>query len=174
MSTSAIQSGNPIDQLAKTLFRAYDTNSDGKLSSDEFAKLVTNLTGAVASAGGTSSLAATSGNYTTPVLSTASAERARNAMDGFDSAKIANLEHRTPKYLFARVAQYASLDGVTDKATAETVLRGMTTDLKAAGLEVIDVKGDKIQINIEGHDTWIDVIHGANSGSPSFQWLPVE
>jgi hypothetical protein len=172
MSTSAIQSGNPIDQLAKTLFRAYDTNSDGKLSSDEFATLVTNLTGAMAKVGGSSTAAATA-NYTTPVLST-SAARVRNAMEGFDSAKIDNLDHRTPKYMFARVAQYASLDGVTDKATAESVLRGMTADLKAAGLDVLDVKGDKIQVNIEGRDTWIDVIRGASSGSPSFQWLPVE
>jgi hypothetical protein len=126
----------------------------------------------MAKVGGSSTAAATA-NYTTPVLST-SAARVRNAMEGFDSAKIDNLDHRTPKYLFARVAQYANLAGVTDKASAESVLRGMTDELKAAGLNVVDVKGDKIQITVEGRDAWFDVIRGANSGSPSFQWLPVE
>jgi len=173
MSTMPIQSGNPLDQLARTLFRAYDTNSDGKLSSDEFATLVANLTGAVASAGRTATAAATSAVYTTPVLSTAAREP-RSALEGFDSAKLSNLNHRTPKYLFARVAQYADLSGVTDKASAESVLRGMTADLQAAGLNVLDVKGDKIQVTIDGRDTWIDVVRGANSGRAAFQWLPVE
>jgi hypothetical protein len=174
MSTLPIDSATPIAQLARSLFDVYDTNHDGKLGSDEFARLIAKLTGGTAAAtAGTSATA--SANGTTPVWSSAASGRTpRNRMDGFDSAKIANESHRTPKYLFARVAQFADLSGVTDKASAEAVLRNMLPELQAAGLEVTDVRGDKLKVMWEGKEGWVDVVQGANSGSPSFQWLPVE
>lgn len=173
MSTLPIDSATPIAQLARSLFDTYDTNRDGKLGSDEFASLIAKLTSGLGAAGA-GSAAASSANATSPVWSASGAARApRNRMDGFDSAKLANESHRTPKYLFARAAQYADLSGVKDKASAETLLRGMLPELQAAGLQVTDVRGDKLKVVHEGKEGWVDVICGANSGSPSFQWLVV-
>ena len=174
MSTLPIDSATPVAQLAKSLFDVYDTNRDGKLGSDEFASLISRLTGGL-TATSAATTGAASGKATSPVWSASGAARTpRNRMDGFDSAKIANESHRTPKYLFARAAQYADLSGVTDKASAEALLRNMLPELQAAGLEVTDVRGDKLKVVHEGKEGWVDVICGANSGSPSFQWLPVE
>jgi hypothetical protein len=173
MSTLPIDSAAPIAQLARSLFDLYDANRDGKLGSDEFATLIAKLTGGISASAPTTS--ASSGNATSPVWSASGSARApRNRMDGFDSVKLANESHRTPKYLFARAAQYADLSGVTDKASAEALLRNMLPELQAAGLEVTDVRGDKLKVVHEGKEGWVDVICGANSGSPSFQWLPVE
>jgi hypothetical protein len=49
----------------------------------------------------------------------------------------------------------------------------MAPRLQEAGLNVLDVQGDKIKITFEGQDVWIDVIRGAASGDPAFQWMPV-
>jgi hypothetical protein len=173
MSTLPIDSATPIAQLARSLFDVFDTNRDGKLGSDEFASLIAKLTGGTAAAT-TATTSTVSANSTTPVWSAASERTPRNRMDGFDSGKLANDSHRTPKYIFARAAQYADLSSVTDKASAETMLRGMLPELQAAGLQVTDVRGDKIKVVHEGKEGWVDVICGANGGSPSFQWLPVE
>lgn len=174
MSTLPIDSATPVAQLARSLFDVYDTNRDGKLGSEEFATLIARLTGGLTGAGAATTGTASS-HATSPVWSASgSARTPRNRMDGFDSAKIANESHRTPKYLFARAAQYADLSSVKDKASAETLLRGMLPELQAAGLEVTDVKGDKLRVLHEGKEGWVDVICGANSGLPSFQWLPVE
>jgi hypothetical protein len=173
MSIPPVQSADPLDQLARTLFRNFDLNHDGKLSADEFSVLIAKLTGNfTSSAAGTGTSGAA--NATTPVLpSTASSRKVRAPLEGFDAGKIADLEHRTPKYIFARVARHTDLSGVTNKPTAESVLRSMVPELEAAGLHVLDVRGDKIQINHAGKDVWIDVIRGANSGSPAFQWLGI-
>jgi len=68
----------------------------------------------------------------------------------------------------------SDLSSVKDKASAEATLRGMVPALQEAGLNVLDVRGDKIKITYEGQDVWIDVIARASSGvDPAFQWLPV-
>jgi hypothetical protein len=174
MSTLPIDSATPIAQLARSLFDVFDANRDGKLGSDEFASLIAKLTGGTTAANAAAT-GTVSANSTTPVWSASASDRSpRNRMDGFDALKLANEGHRTPKYLFARAAQYADLSTVTDKASAEAMLRGMLPELQAAGLQVTDVKGDKLKVMHEGKEGWVDVICGANGGSPSFQWLPVE
>jgi hypothetical protein len=173
MSTLSIQTQTPIAQLARSLFDAYDTNHDGQLGVDEFSTLVAKLTGAISETG-SATTAATAGSYTSPVLSATATRTRLNGMEGFDHNKIADQNHRTVKYLFAREAQYVDLSGVKDKASAEALLRGMVPNLQAAGLQVLDVKGDKLKINFEGKEVWFDVIRGSSSGSPSFQWLPIE
>jgi hypothetical protein len=176
MSTIPIQSGNPLDQLVRSLFQTYDTNSDGKISSDEFSALIARLTGTVASST-SATPSPTSATATAPLLPTVAAvRRPRAALEGFDARKLANPEHRSQKYIFARVAQYADLSSVKDKASAEAVLRGMVPELKAAGLDVLDVHGDKIKFvgQNSGREVWVDVVRGANSKSPAFQWLPLK
>jgi hypothetical protein len=46
----------------------------------------------------------------------------------------------------------------------------MVPDLEAAGLKVLDVKGDRLLVQTElGHE-WVDVVRGAESGKPGWWW----
>jgi hypothetical protein len=162
MAISSVSSTNPLDQLAQSLVSRFDANKDGQLTTDEFASFLTNFLSSVSS-GNASALG---------VGTTAAASAPKARLEGFDAAKLADLSHKSIKYQFGRVAQNYSLAGVTDKASAEAVLNSMTSDLLAAGVNVLQVKGDSIQIKDDaGQDAWIDVIHGANSGNPAWQWL---
>jgi hypothetical protein len=96
------------------------------------------------------------------------------ALEGYDQAKLENPDHRTPKYLFGRVAQGFSLESLGgDKAKAEALLTAMVPDLKKAGLEVVSVQGDRIQVKTELGYEWVDVIRasGAAKGEQGWQWL---
>jgi hypothetical protein len=61
---------------------------------------------------------------------------------------------------------------VTSKSAAEALLNTMKADLQAAGMDVLDVKNDKIKIKVDGEEAWIDVLRGAGSGqAAAWQWL---
>ena len=93
-------------------------------------------------------------------------------MEGFDDTKLGDPSHTSMKYLFGRVAQRYSLASVRDKASAESLLLQMRPDLEAAGITVLDVSRDKIQVrDDQGQTAWVDVIRGASAGDPAFQWL---
>lgn len=92
-------------------------------------------------------------------------------LEGYDQAKLDNPDHRTPKYVFGRVAQNFKLDSVQgDKAKAEQLLKAMLPELQAAGLEVVGVAGDRIQVKTEVGYEWVDVVRGAGSDSPGWWW----
>lgn len=95
----------------------------------------------------------------------------KQPLEGYDQAKLDNPDHKTPKYLFGRVAQNFDLSSVKgDKSKAETLLKAMIPELKAAGLEVLSVEGDKIQVKTEVGYEWVDVIRGAGGDNPGWWW----
>lgn len=95
----------------------------------------------------------------------------KQPLEGYDQTKLDNPEKRSPKYLFGRVAQGFKLDSVQgDKAKAEDLLKAMVPDLQAAGLEVLGVSGDKIQVKTEVGYEWVDVIRAAGGSDPGWQW----
>ena len=89
---------------------------------------------------------------------------------GFDRNKLNDPNHKTVKYTFARVAMNYKLDSVKDMASAETLLKAMSGDLKAAGIEVVGVSKDRIQVKTEVGYEWVDVIKNAGAGNPEFWW----
>ena len=92
-------------------------------------------------------------------------------LEGYDQTKLDNPDHKTPKYIFGRVAQNFKLDSVQgDKAKAEVLLKAMVPELQAAGLEVVDVKGDRIQVKTEVGYEWVDVVRGAGAPNPGWWW----
>lgn len=92
-------------------------------------------------------------------------------LEGYDQAKLDNPDHKTPKYIFGRVAQGYKLDSVQgDKGRAEELLRAMVPDLRAAGLEVVGVEGDRIQVKTEVGYEWVDVVRGAGTDRPGWWW----
>jgi hypothetical protein len=152
---------NLLEQFARTLMTSLDGNRDGQLSTTEFTSFLSKFAGE-----GFGADARTSASVN---------EGPAPEMAGFHPGKLADPGHTTVKYLFGRVAQHHSLASVLDKTSAESLLQQMQPDLKAAGLNVLDVKGDKIQIkHNDGQTSWVDVIRGATAGSPAFQWLDTE
>ena len=140
-------SANLLDQFARTLMTSLDGNRDGQLSTSEFTSFLTGL------------------------ADTARATGPGPHMVGFNDAKLGNPSHTTVKYLFGRVAQRFSLASVRDKASAEALLLQMRPDLEAAGITVLDVSRDRIQVrDDQGQTAWVDVIRGASAGDPAFQW----
>lgn len=92
-------------------------------------------------------------------------------LEGYDQRKLDDPNHKTPKYLFGRIAQKYNLDSVKgDKAKAEELLKAMLPELKAAGLEIVAVKGDRIQVKTEVGYEWVDVIRGAGGDDPGWWW----
>jgi hypothetical protein len=166
MSINSVQSNTALDQLARSLATRFDANNDGKLTTDEFTSFLTQFLGSATNAattGGTSTASKSTDGFHGTV---------RPRMSGFSASKLADLSHTTIKYRFARVAQTYSLEGVHDKASAEALLTSMKPDLEAAGIKVLDVQKDSIQVQ-DGSSApvWYDVIWGANGSSPAWQWL---
>lgn len=169
MSVMPVTYGNALQDLARALFNSVDSNADGQMGLDEFTVFLNRLVTTTTSA----SQSTVTGSAFSPVTTTALTFSAgpRSSMEGFDFGKIANTGHQTIKYRFARVAWNYDLSAVKDKAGAESVLRSMVPDLEKAGLTVADVSGDKVKLKDGTEEFWVDVVRGANSGSPAFQWL---
>lgn len=91
-------------------------------------------------------------------------------LEGYDGTKLHNLSHQTVKYQFGRVASHHPLDGVKSHADAEALLNKMRPELEAAGLKVHEVKGDKIRVETELGQEWVDVVRGAGGGNPGWWW----
>lgn len=171
MSINALQSTNPIEQLARSLVDRFDANRDGQLTTEEFTSFLTSFVDSARSAA------------TAPgIVNGAPAHGLRKglvdnggpaALEGFNHDKLKDPTHLTPKYRFARVAQQYSLDGVTSKAAAERLLTSMKADLEAAGLDVVAIRNDKMKLRLDdGREAWIDVMRAVGSGqAKAWQWL---
>jgi len=170
MAISSVSSGNPLDQLARALVSKFDANQDGQLTTEEFTSFLNQFLGSSANA-------LANGTKTGGFDGSATANGLKNGtvrppMRGFNAQKLADPNHDTVKYMFGRVAQRYSLESVHDKQSAEALLNSMRDDLKAEGLNVLDVSKDKIKIlDNAGQEAWIDVVNSAATNHPAWQWL---
>jgi hypothetical protein len=165
MAISSVSSANPIDQLARSLVDRFDANKDGQLTTDEFTSFLSSFLNSVSTGN--------KGNAFGLTGAVPAASGPRSPMEGFDAAKLADPSHNHVKYKFARVALNYSLSSVTDKASAGALLESMKADLQAAGIDVLGIKGDKIQVNDDaGQPAWIDVMRGdGRGGAAAWQWM---
>ena len=147
-----------IDLLTQQLMGRFDRNKDGRLTTEEFTSVLKTLLEAQP-IGGTSS----------PATSAAGARRTDH-LTGFDDRKLESSQ--SIKYRFARAATEFGIESVTDKASAQALLESMRPAFARQGLDVLAIKGDRLQVTYEGQPLWVDVIRGSSSGSPAFQWLP--
>jgi hypothetical protein len=169
MAINSVQSPTPFDQIARSLVDRFDANKDGQLTTEEFTSFLSNfLTSATVPAGKATGFAAATLPGNGLKLGTV-----RPSLEGFDGGKLADTGHLTAKYKFARVAQQYSLEDVSTKDAAQSLLNTMKSDLTAAGLDVLEVSKDKIKIKDDaGQEAWIDVIRAAGSGrAAAWQWL---
>lgn len=91
-------------------------------------------------------------------------------LEGFDYQKLNDPNHRTVKYAFARCVNGISLASVRDQGSAEALLRSLLPRFQSAGMQVLDVRGDKILVVTEIGPEWVDVIRGAGGGNPGWWW----
>jgi hypothetical protein len=167
---SVIESGNPIRDLANTITQRFDTDGDGRLSSDEFSGFLSQFLGGLRSNPLT---AASVPRSSVSSSATAEPRATLGTMAGFDSGKLANLNHTSLKYTIGRVLQhYPNTPAGLSQALPE--LQQLVPGVKIAGnkgdlLDFGDYKtpsGERIGI--------IDVIQAAGSGGTAWQWAPVE
>lgn len=156
--------GNAIEQLKQQLMQVFDRDHSGSLDGSEFANILKSLMG----------------NHQLVNMETAQpGARAARLFDG-PAAKLEGFDHHkmttstSPKYRFARVATQYGLSQVNNKNEAESLLQQMRPDLERAGVNILDVAGDRIKIRHEDRDVWVDVIRAASIGAEAFQWLPQE
>ena len=165
MAISSVSSTNPLDQLAQSLVQRFDANQDGQLTTDEFTSFLSSFLNSISG-----------GNGNALGLSVASTNTAnagpKSPLEGYDMGKISDPSNTHVKYKFGRIAQNYSLSSVTDKASAEALLNSMKPQMEAAGIDVLAIKGDKIQVKDDaGQSAWIDVIRATGSSNTGWQWL---
>ncbi|MGE3276437.1 MAG: hypothetical protein AB7O67_15090 [Vicinamibacterales bacterium] len=165
---NSIETSNPLQDLAQQLVQKFDTNGDGSLTTQEFTTFLTTFMGTL----GTGYTGGGTGGTTTTGTTSAGSGIGRGQMEGFDFNKIGDPSVTTVKYKFARVAQNYGLSSVSDMSSAQSLLNQMTPELQAAGITVLGVEKDKIQVlDDAGQPAWIDVIRGAGGANPAWQWL---
>ncbi len=159
-TTNAISSTSSMQDLAARITKRFDSDGDGRLSSDEFAGFLTGLMGGLGPAGG--------------AVKTASApQRAPvDPMPGFDSGKLADTTHKTVKYEVARVLQFYP--------HTPAGLQAALPELQALfpTVSITGSKGDKLDFgdytsNGERIGA-VDVIFAAGEGGRAWAWMPVE
>ena len=114
-----------ISTTGAQLFKAFDTNGDNQLSSNEFLTLLNRLASLVSASGAgklDGPLATQSSPAATQVQPRASsAPTVYQPMMGFDTRKLNDLTHNTPKYVFARATQDLGLPDGNRAAMSATL-----------------------------------------------------
>ena len=166
MAISSVSSTNPLDQLAQSLVQRFDANQDGQLTTDEFTSFLSSFLNSISTGNG-NALGLSAGSTASIASSGPKA-----ALEGYDMGKINDPSNTHVKYKFGRIAQNYSLSSVTDKASAEALLNSMKPQMEASGIDVLAIKGDKIQVKDDaGQTAWIDVIRATGSSNTGWQWL---
>ncbi len=161
---STIGSGVSVQDLAKSLMQTFDTNNDGKLTSDEFSAFLSKLLTGVTSAASTSAAATTAA---ATITSASSAVK----FEGFDFS-VTKDPLKSAKYSFANAAKAAGTMP-TSKTDAETWFNNnIKAKMQADGHTINWVKGDTFQFTDASGTFVVDFVRGAESGNPALAWQP--
>lgn len=156
-------SQNPVQDLAKSLMDAFDKNSDGQLTTDEFSSFLSKLLSGVKTEGALGTVA----KAVQPETSMLAGASLR--FEGFNFERSQDV-NSSAKDAFAMLAKRSgSLP--QSKSDAES---WFNTHIKAGmeelGHKINWVKGDKFSAtNWQGTFT-VDFIRGADGPDPAFQW----
>jgi uncharacterized protein YdeI (BOF family) len=164
---STIGSSTSVQDLATSLMKTFDTNSDGKLTSDEFGAFLTKLLSGVTSAAATAT--ATTSTATTSATATASGSAVK--FEGFDFS-VTKDPLKSAKYSFANAAKAVGTMP-TSKTDAETWFNtNIKAKMQADGHTINWVKGDKFQFTDASGTFTVDYVRGSDSGNPALAWQP--
>lgn len=166
---STIGSSTSVQDLATSLMKTFDTNSDGKLTSDEFGAFLTKLLSGVTSAAAATTAASSTATATTSA--TATTGGAALKFEGFDFSVVKD-PLKSAKYSFANAAKAAGTMP-TNKTDAESWFNtNIKAKMQADGHTINWVKGDKFQFTDASGTFTVDYVRGADSGNPALAWQP--
>jgi hypothetical protein len=150
-----------VQDLAKSLMQTFDSNSDGKLTTDEFGAFLTKLLSGVTTASATTASATSA---TTATTGTGSVK-----FEGFDFSVVKD-PLKSAKYSFAAAAKAAG-SMPTSKADAEAWFNtNIKAKMEADGHRINWVKGDTFQFTDAGGTFVVDYVRGAASSDPALAW----
>lgn len=164
----SIGSSNDLSQIAGRLMDRVDANRDGQLSKDEFNTFLTSLLQGVSATSVADAPAATPAPaaFAPRPLTSLALGASYEAIPGFDSGKMNNLTHTTPKYMFARAVQDIGLLGAPTTASLQSVVDQYN---KATGSSAT-VKGQDT-IDFGGEIGVVDVIFSVDGPDARWQWI---
>ncbi len=164
---STIGSSTSVQDLATSLMKTFDTNSDGKLTTDEFGAFLTKLLSGVTSASAAATATGASSTTSTAAVTGSSAVK----FEGFDFS-VTKDPLKSAKYSFANAAKaVGTMPG--NKAEAEAWFNANIKDkMQADGHTINWVKGDKFQFTDASGTFTVDYVRGADSGNPALAWQP--
>jgi len=164
MAVNALGTSTDISQLASRLMNRVDTNNDGQLSKEEFGSFLTSLLDGVSQA---TPAAAASRSVVAPTsLTSLALSGGYQPIPGFDSGKLNDPTHTTPKYMFARAVQDLGLLG-----TPTGNLQSVVDQYNKATGKSATVKGDDT-IDFGGDIGVVDVIFSVGGSDARWQWCP--
>jgi hypothetical protein len=169
--TSTNNSTTALADLASSLLKGFDSNADGKLSSDEFASLINNLAAQFNVSASPSITSAYSTSVATkPIVSTAADFGAMSSkFEGFDLGRAQDTT-KSAKDAFASLAAKSGTLPTT-KAEAETWFNtNIKSGMEALGHTINWVQGDKFSFTNWQGTFEVDFVRGADGPNPAFQW----
>ncbi len=162
---STIQPSVSVQDLAKSLMQTFDSNSDGKLTTDEFGAFLSKLLTGVTTASATSAAATTAATATTATTAGSGSVK----FEGFDFSVVKD-PLKSAKYSFAAAAKAAG-SMPTSKADAEAWFNtNIKAKMEADGHRINWVKGDTFQFTDAGGTFVVDYVRGAASSDPALAW----
>lgn len=166
MSTVQATSATAVQDLAKSLIKSFDANSDGQLGSDEFGSFLSQLMSGIQTASGT--LAASTATAGAQPLTKGTLRR--DLFEGFNFDREQNVE-KSAKDAFASLASASGAVPATKSEAESWFNANVKSGMEELGHKVDWVKGDKFQFsNWQG--SWVvDFVRGADGPNPAFTWL---
>lgn len=168
MSTVQATSATAVQDLAQSLIKTFDANSDGQLAQDEFGAFLSQLMSGIQTASGT--LTASSQTAATGLQTLSKGALRRDLFEGFNFDREQNVE-KSAKDAFASLASAAGAVPATKVEAESWFNANIKQGMEALGHKVDWVEGDKFQFtNWQG--SWVvDFVRGADGPNPSFTWL---
>jgi hypothetical protein len=168
MSTVQGTSATAVQDLANSLIKSFDANSDGQLGQDEFGSFLSQLMNGIQTASGT--LTASPQAAATGLQTLSKGTLRRDLFEGFNFDREQNVE-KSAKDAFASLASAAGAVPATKTEAESWFNQHVKQGMESLGHKIDWVQGDKFQFsNWQG--SWVvDFVRGADGPNPAFTWL---
>lgn len=162
---------NALQDLAATLLKGFDSNSDGKLSSEEFSSLITGLAAQFGVTPNSTAAAYSTSVATKPIVSTAvDFGGMANQFEGFDLGRAQDTS-KSAKDAFASLAAKSGRLPTTKTEAESWFNANVKSGMEALGHKINWVQGDKFSFTNWQGTYEVDFIRGADGPNPAFTWL---